>query len=138
MKDKPSIPDRLRADSTGLGEAAESDIERRAAELAMIDGRDASPTPISPRRAWNSRAASGTPVAPEVTTPLVSEITAWDESLDEHGHQSDRAASLDEASIPELLIQEGIAEANHDRRVARRNRPPPTRSKTTHFSRRGV
>jgi hypothetical protein len=118
MNPEPSLPDRLKAGSPGLGEAAGTDIERRAIELAMIDGRDAFTDADLARAAVE---LAGGPVkvpAPEVDVREVAELEEWDRPADQDGRQVSSMAMEDEANISEQLIQEGLEEADHARRVA--------------------
>jgi hypothetical protein len=118
MKPELPIPDRLKAGSPGLGEAASTDIERRAIELAIIDGRDAFTDTDLRRAAAELGGGPAEPIAPEVDEPVIEKVSEWDEPVDQSGALVERAALDDEVSLPEQLIQEGIDEADHDRRVA--------------------
>ncbi len=116
---EPTLPDRLKAGTPGLGEAAATDIDRRALELAHIDGR-AFPTDADLDRAAAELASSAAepPAAPETRDPKIASLTAWDAPADESGHRVGRVPLEDEGSMAERLVQDGMEEAEHDRRVA--------------------
>ncbi len=118
MKSEPVIPDRLKAGSPGLGEAAAVDVERRAIELAKIDGRTAfTDADLTQARAELSGGRVEI-VAPEVDVRAVEELEEWDVPSDQNGRQVNQVTIDDEATVAEQLIQDGLEEADHDRRVA--------------------
>jgi hypothetical protein len=113
----PSIPSRLKAGAPGLGEAAQIDVERRAAELARIDGRT-KVTDADVMHAARELAGTAEPVAIPGTDDPALEITAWDDPVDQSGHRVPPLPLEDEAPIAERLIGDGLLEADHDTRVA--------------------
>lgn len=117
MSSENSLPDRLKAGSPGLGEASVTEIEQRAAELAQIDGRESFTDADFARAATELAGSTETPVAPEAVVPAIEELTAWDDPVDQAGHRTDRTPLENESNIAERLVQEGFAEADHDRRV---------------------
>ncbi len=117
MNPDPALPVRLKAASPELGQASQAEIERRATELALSDGRDAF-TDADLARAAEELAGGSTPtVAPEAD-PATEEITAWDEPPAQSGHRVPTVPLEDETSVAEQLVQDGIEEAEHDVRVA--------------------
>lgn len=118
MKPDAPLPDRLKAGSPALGEAANTDIERRAAELAHCDGRASFTDADLSRAAAELAAASAPPPAPEAADPSLAQVTAWDDPVGQAGHRIVRAQPEDEASIDERLVLDGLEEADHDIRTA--------------------
>ncbi|MBS0658138.1 MAG: hypothetical protein JSR82_07820 [Verrucomicrobia bacterium] len=97
-----------------MGVADDLQLERRARELARIDGRQ-EPESRDYRQAREELVQS----VPEVAPPEGhEELQAWDESPDAAGGRLPRVAPDDEMSPVELLIEEGLREADHDTRVA--------------------
>jgi hypothetical protein len=113
-----SLPTRLKAALPGLGAAAQADVERRATELARIDGRD-KVTDADIARAANELSTAALPTsAPETGDPALEELTAWDDPVAQSGHRVPGVPLEDEAPVGEQLIQDGVAEAEHHTRVA--------------------
>ncbi len=100
------------------GEISRKSIETRALELARIDGRDM----------WNKgdlQAATEElggswhpDTEPELVVPELAELVTWDEPVTSEGQAIPRTPLENEANVGEILIQEGLEEADHDRRVA--------------------
>ena len=117
MNSDHPLTDRLKAASPGLGEASAMDIERRATDLAQIDGRESFSDADLARAAAELGGSDATPLAPEAVVPAIEQLTAWDDPVGQDGHRTDRAPLEDERSIAERLVEDGIDEADHDRRV---------------------
>ncbi len=58
-----------------------------------------------------------TPDAPEVDA-TTARLQEWDESPESSGHMVPRIPPEDEVSATELLIEEGLEEADHDQRLS--------------------
>jgi hypothetical protein len=115
---EPSLPIRLKAAQPGLGAAAQVDVERRALEIARIDGREVV-TEADLTSAFNELAAAALPtVEPEASEPAMEKLTAWDDPVHQSGRRIAAAPVEDEARVGEQLIQDGVAEAEHHTRVA--------------------
>lgn len=115
MKPDP-LPTRLKAGAPGLGQPNETDIERRAAELAQSDGRDAFTDADLARAA--EELSGGTPHSPAPETDAnLEELTAWDEPPGQSGGVVEATPLEDEGEVAGDLIGEGIEEADHDTRV---------------------
>ena len=100
----------------GVGEASQEDIDRRALELAISDGRD-HPNEIDLRQARQEFAAHE---EADLDDPS-DEIPEGDRSGDgfppvDHGTRAARLEPDDEASLGQSLVEEGISEAEHDSR----------------------
>lgn len=118
MSAEDSIPTRLKAGLPGLGEASETDIQRRAEELARSDGRDSFTDADLTRAAAELSGANSAPDAPEATDVALGEMTTWDDPVDQAGHQVSAVPLEDEVSAAELLVQDGLEEADHSTRNA--------------------
>jgi len=118
MNSNHSLPDRLKAASPGLGEASGTEVERRAIELAQMDGRDAFTDADLVRAAAELGGSDAAPLPPEVVAPEIGELTAWDDPVGQDGHRAERHPLDDESTIGERLVRDGIEEADHDRRVS--------------------
>jgi hypothetical protein len=108
MKAKSDLPERLKATGSGLGEASQTDVDRRAAELAQIDGRDVIHRSGSrkgirgARRSFRHR----------------GEADTRDEAAEDFGKRTHRTPMENDTSLGEQLTRQGMADAEHDRRVA--------------------
>jgi hypothetical protein len=56
------------------------------------------------------------PLAPEIVDPKLAELTKWDESPDSSGHRVPPITPEDEAQDTELLVEEGLDEAEDELR----------------------
>ena len=102
----------------GAGEMSRETLEQRALELARMDGRDM----------WNKgdREAAAAEIGrswqpasePELVEPVLGELVAWDEPPESHGHAVPRTPLENDENLAEILVQEGIEEAEHDLRLA--------------------
>jgi hypothetical protein len=107
---------RIQIHGAGVGELSESDLERRAAEIARMDGRSA----VNAADRSNAREEllhSGPPPAPEADE-TVHPVRLWSESMGSIGHQAPRIGPEDEESPVEQLFNEGLEEAERDQRLS--------------------
>jgi hypothetical protein len=100
----------------GAGAPDEQTLRRRAHELARIDGRTEPNERDFAEAAEELRTTGSIMEAPEAGE--LENLTAWDTPLDASGHQSPEAGPDDESTLGEKLVEEGIEEADHDRRVS--------------------
>lgn len=107
---------RIEFHGKGVGELSHADIQQRATEIARMDGRT-SPTSADLVRAKDELFAPHVPEAPEVDGQT-SAIQEWDESPDASGHMVARVLPEDEVSATEMLIEEGLDEADRDQRLS--------------------
>lgn len=107
MKSKSDLPGRLKASGGGLGQASQTDIDRRAAELAQMDGRDAYTDQDLERAASELGACSNDSGTSD----------PWEETADDVGKRTPRPQLENESNLGEQLTKDGMAEAEHDRRV---------------------
>ena len=110
------IPTRLRASTPGLGEASNAEIEQRAQELALCDGREA----FSAEDLLTAQEELGGGIV-SVTAPEIlherQDLAVWDSPVGQAGRQVRHPSVDDEVNIGEQLVQAGMAEAEHDQRV---------------------
>ena len=109
---------RMEIGGEGAGEMSRDTLEKRASELAKMDGRDT----------WNKRdletaareiSGSWSPeTEPEVVEPVLGELVAWDEVPSSDGHAVPRTPLENGENLSEILVNEGLEEAEHDRRLA--------------------
>ncbi|MGV3662293.1 MAG: hypothetical protein ACO1TE_19060 [Prosthecobacter sp.] len=111
------LPTRLKAASPGLGHASQVEVERRAAELALIDGRNTVSDADLALAAAELAGGGTTAEAPEADAEL-EQVTTWDEPPTQTGHLVAVPPLEDENNISEQLIDDGLEEADHDTRVA--------------------
>ena len=109
-------PGRISASGDGLGEVSSERIAGRAAEIARNEGRERSNGHDLARAEAELSSPGVAPSAPEIAAPELENMTAWDEAPVADG-RAPRAAIEDEANIAEQLVQEGVEEAEHDRRA---------------------
>ena len=105
------LPTRLRAAAPGLGEGSLIEVEQRAAELALSDGRE--------RVSDGDLAQAAAELAGGGTTLEKPETgAAFHDVPIQTGHLDVAAALVDEDNIAEQLIENGLEEADHDTRIA--------------------
>lgn len=118
MSAETLLPNRIRASSPGLGQGSQIEIEQRAAELALSDGRERV-TDADLALAAAELAGAGTTI--EVTDAGEALLTtpATDKLTLQTGHlEVTSSAEKYDNSIAEQLISSGLEEADHDIRVA--------------------
>ncbi len=113
----PILPTRLKAGSPGLGQASQTEIESRAAELAASDGRDAFTDADLTVASVEMGGGAVMPSAPEADFAL-EQVTAWDDPPEQAGHRVERTTPEGGDNIGERLIEDGLSEADHDIRVS--------------------
>lgn len=112
------LPNRIRASSPGLGQGSQIEIEQRAAELALSDGRD-KVTDADLALAAAELAGAGTTIEVTDAGEALLSTTAADKLTLQTGHlEVTSSAEENDNSIAEQLIGSGLEEADHDIRVA--------------------
>ena len=108
---------------SGIGTVSYEMIQKRAAELAVIDGRlaeEASEADLD--QAAQELMEGGEPDPTQTLLESVPESERWDPVLGSVGHEA--AVTLDDnedeegRSVAERLVQAGVAEADHDQKLA--------------------
>lgn len=117
MTPHPSLPTRLKASSPGLGYPSQIEIETRAAEIALSDGRRKFTDADIDRATAELAGGRPDPTAPEAD-PALDELPATDETTDETEPPPAPVPLAEDPNLPEILIEEGLQEADHDTRVA--------------------
>lgn len=111
------LPTRLKAGSPGLGQASQVEIEQRAAELAVSDGRELVSDGDLATAAAELAGGGTTAEAPEADV-AIEQVTVWDEPPPQTGHLVATSVLEDESNIAQHLVADGLEEADHDIRTA--------------------
>jgi hypothetical protein len=117
MNTSPAVPTRLRASSPGLGQGSQIEIEQRAAELAISDGRG-TVSDADLVQAAAELAGGGMSIAAPEADAAAEKVTTWDEPPGQSSHRLPSAATEEEESTGEQLVGNGLEEADHDTRAA--------------------
>lgn len=114
MPNKPR--GRIEAEGVGIGAVSDKLLQRRAQDLAEEDGRTEA---RDADRAEALKELSGLTEDPPPEVPPGDEnLTTWNESPDLTGHAAPTFPPDDETDIAEELTEEGVEEADVDRRRA--------------------
>jgi len=119
MKANPMKDGVLTENSAGIGTVTRKMVRERAVELAVINGRSAQEVSKSDRE-QAQRELTGEPDTDpkEVALESAPESERWDPVPGSTGHKAREAPSADEdeegRSDNERLVEEGIADAEHD------------------------
>lgn len=111
-----NTPGRIQIHGAGVGELSNADLERRAREIAHMDGRTAA-NAADRAHARDELVNSGPPPAPEADE-TDQPVLLWSEAAGSIGHQAPRIGPEDEISPVEQLINEGLEEAERDQRLS--------------------
>ncbi len=111
-----STTQRIEVAGSGVGEISQQDIENRARELAIGDGRqEANAVDLENARiqlhATKSQAAAPEEVAGDAPLPAVEDLVPGTV-----GHRTP-SQFPDEGNVAAALIREGLDEADHDTRT---------------------
>ena len=118
----PTPTGKINSGLAGFGAPTVESIEERAVQLARIDGRkEANEADRTLAQAELQGAIE--PQSPEATPP-VEEIVMWDEAPGSFGTHAPQVHPDDDAQIGEVLIEEGVDEADHDSRLAAAEEEP--------------
>jgi len=120
MKISRPVSGKILSHSEGMGTPSADTVRQRAAELAMIDGRE-TPTEQDWKRAFlELHGGHHDPNPNEEEGEMVGAMTEMDSvapTLGRHIHQADTDGG---DSLGEELISEGLEEASHDRMLESR------------------
>ncbi len=107
----------------GIGPISRTDVDRRARELALFEGRSAitAEDRAQAERELHGRAVPSTLGENEDATGGASRDPS--EPPSDRGHQVPDLEGDDENEAPEDLVLEGADEAQHDQMLADRRRP---------------
>ena|SRR2546423_10982359 len=104
--------------SRGIGTITREDVEARARELALINGRSASQVLESDRQQAKRELTGEEGLVPaETSAEALPESERWDPTPASAGHQVGEVRADDEQTDAERLTEQGLAEAEHDRMV---------------------
>ena len=112
MKANRRIPGKIEEHSHGLGVVTEADVEQRARELALLDGRK---TPNKADREQALMELLG--FEPELDPEAMEGTVSWSAAVGSRGRKVPRVGPEDEALVDEELVTEGVEEALHDEMV---------------------
>jgi hypothetical protein len=112
MKNARGESGRISDHFRGLGTVTREMVERRAKEIAIINGRSSKDFTEND---WlqAKHELMGDNVEIEEEEPVAA-LTRWDEEPGTSGHHVENAAPPDEQTVAEHLVEEGVEEANHD------------------------
>jgi len=119
MKTNPLKDGNISEDSAGLGTVTRKMLRKRAAELAVINGRSAQEVSTSDReQAKRELTGDSDPGSNEAAIESAPESERWDPVPGSTGHKVPVASGDDEddegRSDNERLVDEGISGAEHD------------------------
>ena len=117
---------RIEAEGVGIGAVSDELLQRRARDLAEEDGRT-EPTHADRAAALKELTGLTEDLPPEVP-PGDESLTTWNENPDVTGHATPTFPPDDEADIDAELTEEGVEEADIDRRRAAKDEYPPDAS----------
>jgi hypothetical protein len=117
MNTNSAIPERLKASAPALGQASQGEVDQRAAELALIDGRDEM-TETDIYMAAAELAGDGTTTESLDGDAATDALIAPDDPLPPTGRLVTQQPLNDESNLAEQLIEDGLEEADHDTRLA--------------------
>ncbi len=121
MEIRPS--GKIEAQGKGIGAVSDKLLQQRSRDLAEQDGRT-EPTDADRAQALEELTSSSAHPAPEVP-PGDENLTTWNESPDVTGHAVPAFLPDDEADVSAELTEEGVEEADQDRRRAAKDEDPP-------------
>jgi hypothetical protein len=114
--ESPILPTRLRAAAPGLGQGSQLEVEQRAAELALSDGRE-KVGDADLAQAAAELAGGGTTVEVAEADDAFRTSTLKNEPALQTGHLDAEPLPDDQDNIAEQLIMAGLEEADHDIRL---------------------
>jgi hypothetical protein len=112
------------AGDSGLGTVTPEMVDQRALELARMDGRTEAHEGDRDR-AQQEFLGIDDGRAPEVSESEMENVTSWDEAPEATGVRAPQVRPENEATIGETLVQEGMEEAEHERRLSAAETNPP-------------
>ena len=105
-----SVPGRIEERTAGFGLPSEDEIEERAKEIAIIQGRSKAHVTEADRAQARRELLGETDTDPE-DGETVAGTKAFDEAPGSTGHQTPDYLPEDEATVGERLVQEGVETA---------------------------
>lgn len=119
MKQPIDYGGRIMGHSQGLGTVTVEMVRERARELALMDGRSEDELNEAD---WAQAKLEllGAHTEPQMEQDVNESETAvktWDPVPGTSGHQTPSYTPGDDANITEMLVEEGVKEAEHDKRL---------------------
>jgi hypothetical protein len=108
---------RIQIHGRGIGEISDSDIQRRASEIAHMDGRSEA-AEQDRFRAREELLHAGTPPPPPEADESTKPVESWGKGPASRAQRGVRTDLEDEVSAAEQLVSEGLEEADHDQRLS--------------------
>jgi hypothetical protein len=101
----------------GVGSVTREMVEQRARELAKMDGRRQA-NELDLDRAYGELVGASERVVPPETSLELEGMTDWDEAPVATGERTAKWIPDNEERLAEELVEEGLDEADHERRLA--------------------
>jgi hypothetical protein len=119
MKTDPLKQGALTENSAGIGPVTQEMVRERATELAVINGRSAEDVSVTDLEQAQRELTGDTDMDPkEEILESAPESERWDPVAGSTGHKVEATSNEDEddegRSDSERLVEEGVAEAEHD------------------------
>lgn len=108
---------------SGLGTVTREMVERRAKELAIINGREPNDFTEDDWVQAKFEMLGNAEGEDQAEDGPVATLTRWDEEPEAAGHHVENVPAPDEQTVAELLVHEGVEEANHEQ-MLRGSRAP--------------
>jgi hypothetical protein len=106
---------RFTAGSRGLGTVSQEMVMRRAREIAVINGRTEQQVLSTDIDQAHRELTGEERLEPETTaSEALSEDQRWQEVASDTGTRAETVATPDEQTFSEKLVEEGVADAEHD------------------------
>ena len=122
MDDSSQRPVKITVHGAGAGAPTSEDVEKRAREIALIDERDPNDfTDADWDQARRELLGEIEPRSPEESEEAARMQEDWEITPDDRGHRVTRpGADLDDESVGEHLVSDGVDEATHDQMLEAR------------------
>ncbi|MDR3403233.1 MAG: hypothetical protein P4L99_12120 [Chthoniobacter sp.] len=119
MKTDPLKQGALTENSAGIGTVTQEMVQERAIELAIINGRSPKDVSVFDLEQAKRELTGLTDIDPkDATLESAPESERWDPLAGTTGHKTEATSNEDEdnegRSDSERLVEEGVAEAEHD------------------------
>lgn len=117
MKQDPTNEGRFSLNGRGLGTVTEEMVRARASEIAVINGRGQhNLIEADLEQALRELQGEERLNPPATAAEKIPEDDRWGTTQDS-GHKAETLAASDEQTFAEKLVEEGVADAEHDQEV---------------------
>jgi hypothetical protein len=117
MKIKDNVGSRVSNHLEGVGEISIEMIEKRAKEIAVLKSRNADDYTDEDWMQAKEELLNPQSASELHEEKALEKIEAWDQPVTESGHEVKEKPLEDEFFNPEILVEEGVREAEHERMV---------------------